>query len=72
MRTATASLPLPEIIEHVIEHSGLKQYYQSERDGTDRLENLGELVNAASAFVSDEQQEDTSLTAFLAHAALEA
>ena len=72
MRTATASLPLPEIIEHVIEHSGLKQYYQNERDGTDRLENLGELVNAASAFVSDEQQEDTSLTAFLAHAALEA
>ena len=72
LRSATASLPLPEIIEHVIEHSGLKQYYQNERDGTDRLENLGELVNAASAFVSDEQQEDTSLTAFLAHAALEA
>ncbi len=72
MRTATASLPLPEIIEHVIEHSGLKPYYQSEREGVDRLENLGELVNAATAFVSDEQQEDTSLTAFLAHAALEA
>jgi len=72
MRAATASLPLPEIIEHVIEHSGLKPYYRSERDGTDRLENLGELVNAATAFVSDEQQEDTSLTAFLAHAALEA
>ena len=72
MRAATASLPLPEIIEHVIEHSGLTPYYRNERDGTDRLENLGELVNAASAFVSDEQQEDTSLTAFLAHAALEA
>jgi DNA helicase-2/ATP-dependent DNA helicase PcrA len=72
MRTATASLPLPEIIEHVTEHSGLKPYYQNERDGTDRLENLGELVNAASAFGSDEQIEDTSLTAFLAHAALEA
>ena len=72
MRTATASLPLPEIIEHVIEHSGLKPYYQNEREGIDRLENLGELVNAATAFVSDEQQEDTSLTAFLAHAALEA
>ena len=72
MRNATQGLPLPEIIEHVIEHSGLKPYYRNERDGTDRLENLGELVNAASAFVSDEQQEDTSLTAFLAHAALEA
>ena len=72
MRTATANLPLPEIIEHVVEHSGLKPYYQNERDGADRLENLGELVNAASAFVTDEQQEDTGLTAFLAHAALEA
>ncbi len=72
MRAATASLPLPEIIEHVIEHCGLKPHYQNERDGTDRLENLGELVNAASVFVSDEQQEDASLTAFLAHAALEA
>ena len=72
MRAATAMLPLPEIIEHVIEHSGLKQHYQSERDGGERLENLGELINAAAGFISDEQQDDTSLTAFLAHAALEA
>ncbi len=72
MRAATATLPLPEIIEHVIEHSGLKQHYQNERDGADRLENLGELINAAAGFISDEQQDDTSLTAFLAHAALEA
>ena len=72
MRAATASLPLPEIIEHVLEHSGLKQHYQSEREGADRLENLDELINAAAGFVSDEQQDDTSLTAFLAHAALEA
>ena len=54
MRATCRDLPLPEIIEHVIEHSGLKQYYQNERDGTDRLENLGELVNAAAAFVADE------------------
>jgi DNA helicase-2/ATP-dependent DNA helicase PcrA len=72
MRAACDGLPLPEIIEHVIEHSGLKQHYQSERDGTDRLENLDELINAAAGFVSNEHQEDTSLTAFLAHAALEA
>ena len=72
MRAATAGLPLPEIIEHMIEHSGLKGHYQNERDGTDRLENLDELINAAAGFVSDEQQEDASLTAFLAHAALEA
>jgi DNA helicase-2/ATP-dependent DNA helicase PcrA len=56
----------------MIEHSGLKQHYQSEREGTDRLENLDELVNAAAGFLSDEQQDDTGLAAFLAHAALEA
>jgi ATP-dependent DNA helicase UvrD/PcrA len=72
MRAACAGLPLPEIIEHVIEHSGLKQYYQNEREGADRLENLGELVNAAAGFITDESQDDASLTAFLAHAALEA
>ena len=54
MRAATRELPLPEVVEHVIEHSGLKQFYQSERDGTDRLENLDELVNAATGFVSEE------------------
>ena len=72
MRAACDGLPLPEIIEHVIAHSGLKQHYQNERDGTDRLANLDELVNAAAGFVSSEHQEDTSLAAFLAHAALEA
>ena len=72
MRAACDGLPLPEIIEHVIEHSGLKQHYQSERDGTDRLQNLDELINAAAGFIASEHQEDTSLTAFLAHAALEA
>ena len=72
MRNATQGLPLPEIIEHVIEHSGLKTHYQSERDGIDRLENLGELINAAAGFIADESQADASLTAFLAHAALEA
>jgi ATP-dependent DNA helicase UvrD/PcrA len=72
MRAATANLPLPEIIEHVLEYSGLKQHYQNEREGADRLENLDELINAAAGFASDEQQDDASLTAFLAHAALEA
>ena len=72
MRAACEGLPLPEIIEHVIEHSGLKLYYQNERDGADRLENLDELVNAAAGFINDETQEDHGLTSFLAHAALEA
>src|SRR3546814_6687838 len=47
-------LPLPELVDHVIYHSGLLAHYQNERDGVDRLENLQELVNAAQMFVSDE------------------
>ena len=55
MRAATLGLPLPEIIEHVIEHSGLRSHYQSEKEGKDRLDNLAELVNAAVAFVAEAQ-----------------
>ena len=84
MREATQNLSLPEIIEHVIELSGLRTHYQGEKEGADRVENLGELVNAAAAFVQeadvllmeDGTKDDTKaaseLAAFLAHAALEA
>jgi DNA helicase-2/ATP-dependent DNA helicase PcrA len=72
LRAATKGLPLPEVVEHVIEHSGLRAHYQSEKEGADRLENLEELVNAAAGFAGDEQQDDTSLASFLAHASLEA
>jgi len=72
VRAATASLPLPEIVQHVIEASGLKAHYQGEREGADRLANLDELVNACAGFAGDDAQDDTSLPAFLAHAALEA
>ena len=53
MRAATRGLPLPEIIEHMVEHSGLRSHYQNEKEGADRLENLDELVNAAAAFVTE-------------------
>ncbi len=75
MRSAARELPLPEIIDHVLEHSGLIAHYQNEtgakkREAEERLENLNELVNAATLFVHE--NEDDSLTAFLAHASLEA
>jgi DNA helicase-2/ATP-dependent DNA helicase PcrA len=70
LREATLGLPLPEAIEHMIHHSGLIPHYQGEKEGADRVENLGELVNAAAGFVAEE--DDSSLQAFLAHAALEA
>jgi len=69
LRQAVAGLTLAETIEQVIHHSGLIPHYQAEREGGDRVENLGELVNAAAGFVAEE--DDASLAAFLAHAALE-
>lgn len=49
----THSLPLPELVEHVIEHSGLIGHYQLDREGADRIENLRELITAAAAFVAE-------------------
>ena len=74
LREACAGLTLQEIIEHVIEHSGLKQHYQGQKDGADRLENLGELINAVASFINEnaEGSVQNMLVDFLAHAALEA
>ncbi|MBT9538943.1 UvrD-helicase domain-containing protein [Thiobacillus sp.] len=70
IKQATRELPLAEVIDHVIEASGLADYYRADKDGTDRLENLNELVNAAALFA--QEAEENTLDAFLAHAALEA
>jgi len=81
MRAATAGLPLAERVEHVVQASGLREHYGAEKDGQDRIENLQELVNAAESFVREadlqvageaEVETGDALTAFLAHAALEA
>ncbi len=53
MRAATAALPLPEAVAHVIHASGLIAHYKAEKDGQDRLENLEELVNAADSFLRE-------------------
>lgn len=75
LRSATRELPLPEIIDHVLKHSGLIALFESEngvkkRESEERLANLNELINAATLFVYE--NEDESLTAFLSHASLEA
>jgi DNA helicase-2/ATP-dependent DNA helicase PcrA len=75
LRSATQGLPLPEIMDHVLQHSGLVDHYKNEtgakkREAEERLENLNELINAATLFVHE--NEDDSLTAFLTHASLEA
>ena len=72
-------LPLPELVGHVVELSGLRSHYLNDKEGQDRLANLDELVNAAASFVAEEGRVvdaegelAADLTAFLAHAALEA
>jgi DNA helicase-2/ATP-dependent DNA helicase PcrA len=54
MRDATRGLTLREIIDHILHASGLLDYYRTDKEGQDRIENLEELVNAAEAFVTQE------------------
>jgi DNA helicase-2/ATP-dependent DNA helicase PcrA len=54
MREATRGLTLREIIEHMLKASGLVDFYRTDKEGQDRLENLDELGNAAEAFVTQE------------------
>jgi Superfamily I DNA and RNA helicases len=68
-------LTLREQVEWVIKESGLIEHYQKEKgeSGHTRVENLGELVNAAQSFEYQAQGNDAldMLSTFLAHAALE-
>lgn len=47
-------LPLAEMVQVVLEMSGLLKHYQLEKDGADRVENLEQLVDAAALFLSEE------------------
>lgn len=73
-----AQLPLPELVEHVLDLSGLRDFYRNEKEGQDRLANLDELVNAAASFVAEagiageDGELSGDLISFLAHASLEA
>lgn len=50
----TRQLPLPEMVEVMLASSALKTHYQSEKEGADRVENLEQLINAATMFLSEE------------------
>jgi DNA helicase-2/ATP-dependent DNA helicase PcrA len=54
LRFETQAMPLSEMIEHVNQVSGLIAFYESEKDGGERIENLNELVNAAASFSGEE------------------
>jgi len=52
LREQTQGMKLSEIVERMLDHSGLIAHYKADREGADRVENLEELVNAAQSFVS--------------------
>src|SRR5687767_12935725 len=73
----TQGLPVAELVEVGSARSGLVEHAKTEREGADRIENLGELVTAATTFTEEERVSESGeavdpLTAFLTHAALEA
>ncbi|ATJ84745.1 DNA helicase II [Halomonas beimenensis] len=77
----TSGLALHEIIDHVIERSGLVEHHRNEKGekGQARVENLEELVTAAKAFTQGEAlapveagEGMAALEGFLAEAALNA
>lgn len=85
MRFETRGLSLADLVDKVINESGLVAHFQADKDGEDRVENLKELVNAAASFaiaegyyqdaaatMVDEEKLITPLADFLSHASLEA
>ena len=71
----TEDLLFKDMVDHVIQRSGLVKYHKKEagEKGRTRVENLGELVTAAADFESPETEEETSeLKLFIDHAALDA
>ena len=54
MREATQGQTLRDIMQTVLDQSGLLAHFKADRDGADRVENLEELVNAAESFVMQE------------------
>jgi len=80
LRRDTSGLPLPELVDHVLDLSGLRAHYKADKEGRERLENLDELINAAANFLAEAQsgssdalaQPHALLADFLSHASLEA
>ncbi len=54
MREQTAGQTLRQIIEQMLDASGLIEHYRADREGADRIENLEELASAAESFVTQE------------------
>jgi DNA helicase-2/ATP-dependent DNA helicase PcrA len=54
VRFETQQMALPELVRVTLDSSGLLQHYQNEKEGADRIENLEQMVSAATQFISEE------------------
>lgn len=85
MKAACEGLSLAKVVEVVLEKSGLKAFYEGKPDKDIRLENMGEVINAASGWYKENGIEEDApaldanedlgmspLDGFLSQAALEA
>ena len=67
-----SEVALPELMQFLLNETGLLALYKEDEQAQDRVENLKELVSAAKSFINDPVADDASLESFLSHAALEA
>ncbi|MEK9766066.1 MAG: 3'-5' exonuclease, partial [Thalassolituus sp.] len=78
MSVGAEELPLHELVDNVIQQSGLIEHHRKEKGekGQARVDNLEELVTAARQFepdfMDDEEEDESALARFLDSAALEA
>ncbi|AQR63758.1 DNA helicase II [Aquaspirillum sp. LM1] len=71
LRQDALRLSFAQLVSHLIDFSGLRAMYQSDKDGgEERLENLDELISAAVSFAPEDPAQ--IIAEFLAHASLEA
>lgn len=62
LQQSANTLPLTDLIQQVIHETGIDAFYQNEKDGEERLDNLQELVNAAQVFCTEEGFADLPAT----------
>lgn len=83
LRVAKDEMPLPAFVDFTVEKSGLKNMYELDPNGSERIENLQELTSAAQGFIKEEaidtENSDgtavenlSALAGFVSHASLEA
>ncbi|MDX2164954.1 MAG: DNA helicase II [Gammaproteobacteria bacterium] len=74
IKSEAAELTLPELTDHVLHKSGLREHFRQEKGekAQTRIENLEELISATRQFIEEADGDMSPLDAFLANAALEA